>query len=293
MEAPGRYLKTARESQSLSLEQVSDSTRIRKNLIQAIEEDRYDLLPPPVYVKGFLTSYAAFLGLDPNEIIRKYQEYIRSLTLSKMQEPQKRVLLRQRINLRLLAIAFAILVAAILIYHISSVQRFLHLLGKEHRLISSVPSSPTGEEAETKELDQSEENQASTPTSGGALQEEPVSFEVVEASLGTGVDRKEDFLAILGKPSEFLCNNQKVYCMTRIKTRKEGQIVHIWLWQGNEFHRKEIGIKPPQFTVYSFITLNPQHAGDWKVEVRHEDKILTSASFKAIEPSFQPSSKKQ
>jgi cytoskeletal protein RodZ len=291
MEPPGKYLKTERESRNLTLEKVSDSTKIRRHLLQAIEEDRYELLPPPVYVKGFLATYATFLGLNPNEIIHQYQEHIRNLTLSKMEEPKKRIPLRKRIKLKLLIIPFAILFATILVYHISSVRRFLHPSGKEHRPVSSVPSIP--KEAETQKADRSEEKQASTQTSGAALQEEPLLFEVVEFDVGTGIDRKNNLLAITGKSSEFVCSNQKVYCMTRIKTNRKGKIVHKWLWQDNEFHRKEIEIKPPQFAVYSLITLKPHHGGNWRVEISREDKVLRSVSFTAVEPPFQPGSKKQ
>ena len=74
MESVGKYLKAERESQKLSLQEVSEATKIRELLLRAIEEDRYDLISSPVYVKGFLDAYARYLGLDPNEIILKYQE---------------------------------------------------------------------------------------------------------------------------------------------------------------------------------------------------------------------------
>jgi hypothetical protein len=70
-------------------------------------------------------------------------------------------------------------------------------------------------------------------------------------------------------------------------------IVHVWFWKGKEFHKKEIDIKPPEWTVYSFITLKRGHAGDWKVEARHDNKVLTSLSFKAIEPTFHSTPRKQ
>ena len=74
MESVGKYLKAERESQNLSLQEVSESTKIRELLLRALEEDRYDLISSPVYVKGFLDAYARYLGLDSNEIILKYQE---------------------------------------------------------------------------------------------------------------------------------------------------------------------------------------------------------------------------
>ena len=68
MESVGKYLKAERESQKLSLQEVSEATKIRELLLRAIEEDRYELISSPVYVNGFLDAYARYLGLDPNEI---------------------------------------------------------------------------------------------------------------------------------------------------------------------------------------------------------------------------------
>ena len=73
MESIGKYLKAERESRNLSLREVSESTKIKELLLRALEEDRYDLISSPVYVKGFLDAYARCLGLDTNNIILQYQ----------------------------------------------------------------------------------------------------------------------------------------------------------------------------------------------------------------------------
>jgi len=99
MESLGKYLKTERERRNLSLEEAAKSTKIRIQFLRAIEEDRYELLLPSVYVKGFLTQYARYLGLNPNEVILRYQEYQKSLNVKllkvqpKIPLPQKRVIL--------------------------------------------------------------------------------------------------------------------------------------------------------------------------------------------------------
>ena len=74
MDSLGNYLKLERESQNLSLRDVSESTRIKERLLKAIEEDQYELISSHVYVKGFLDAYARYLKLDPNDIISRYQE---------------------------------------------------------------------------------------------------------------------------------------------------------------------------------------------------------------------------
>ena len=80
MESLGKYLRAERESQHRSLQEVSESTKIREPLLKAIEEDQYDLISSPVYVKGFLDAYARSLGLDPNNIMLQYQKQYENKT---------------------------------------------------------------------------------------------------------------------------------------------------------------------------------------------------------------------
>jgi len=70
----GSYLKKEREARNFSLEEISSAIKIRKGILSAIEKDDYTLLPPPVFVKGFLRAYANHLGLDCGEVMRKYKE---------------------------------------------------------------------------------------------------------------------------------------------------------------------------------------------------------------------------
>lgn len=70
----GDLLRRTREEKGLLLEQVEQETRIRVQFLEALEEEDYDRLPAPVYVKGFLRNYAAYLGLDPQEVLSLCQE---------------------------------------------------------------------------------------------------------------------------------------------------------------------------------------------------------------------------
>lgn len=73
-ESLGEYLKKERESRNISLDDVSRNTRIQEYLLKAIEEGRYDVLPSTTYVKGFITAYAKYLGLSPDEVILRYEK---------------------------------------------------------------------------------------------------------------------------------------------------------------------------------------------------------------------------
>lgn len=72
-ESLGKYLKRERESRKISLKEVSKQIKVREPFLRAVEEDRRELLPSVTYVKGFLSAYAKYLGLDFNEVILRYE----------------------------------------------------------------------------------------------------------------------------------------------------------------------------------------------------------------------------
>lgn len=70
----GTYLRRGREQSGLSMEAVSAGSRIVPRLVEALETDRQDLLPAPVYVRGFIRAYCQQTGADPEEALRLYDE---------------------------------------------------------------------------------------------------------------------------------------------------------------------------------------------------------------------------
>ncbi len=69
----GSLLKGEREKRGFSLDQLSQITRLRKHYIEALEDENWDNLPSPVYVKGFIRAYAQGLGFDAKEAISLYE----------------------------------------------------------------------------------------------------------------------------------------------------------------------------------------------------------------------------
>ena len=63
----GHWLRERRGERGLALEQVEEDTRIGHSYLEAIEGDHFELLPAPVYARGFVRLYARYLGLDPDE----------------------------------------------------------------------------------------------------------------------------------------------------------------------------------------------------------------------------------
>ena len=71
----GRFFKRIREARGLSLHQVWEVTRIRRPIIQAIEEEEYEKLPADVFLKGMLLIYSRFLQIEtPENIVKGYME---------------------------------------------------------------------------------------------------------------------------------------------------------------------------------------------------------------------------
>ena len=66
----GQRLREAREARSMSIEEVARITRIPRSTLGAIEDGHIAQLPAPVFVRGFVRSYAELVGLDANELLR-------------------------------------------------------------------------------------------------------------------------------------------------------------------------------------------------------------------------------
>lgn len=65
----GHILKEAREDQELSHQDVFDVLRIQPKFLRAIEEERWEAMPSPAHVRGYVRKYAQHLSLDPNPIL--------------------------------------------------------------------------------------------------------------------------------------------------------------------------------------------------------------------------------
>jgi cytoskeletal protein RodZ len=69
----GHFLQQCRREKEIPLEVVSRLTRISGTTLRQIEGEELDNLPAPLYVKSFLKAYAQALGIDPQEVLRRYE----------------------------------------------------------------------------------------------------------------------------------------------------------------------------------------------------------------------------
>jgi cytoskeleton protein RodZ len=79
----GQTLRETRMRNRIDITEVEAGTKIRAKYLRALENEEWDLLPGPTFVKTFLRSYADFLGLDSRALVEEYkQRYERPSTMA-------------------------------------------------------------------------------------------------------------------------------------------------------------------------------------------------------------------
>ena len=85
MKTVGQLLHGERNRKNISIEELSRATKIDGKYIEAIEADRYDLLPSETFAKGFIRNLSLSLGSDPEEFIAVFRRDYRNPELKKSQ----------------------------------------------------------------------------------------------------------------------------------------------------------------------------------------------------------------
>lgn len=62
------HLRQVRQEKSIRIEEIAAQTLIRAGILQALEEERFEELPEPIFVQGFIRRYGDALGLDGNAL---------------------------------------------------------------------------------------------------------------------------------------------------------------------------------------------------------------------------------
>jgi len=65
-------LRTQREARGIELVDIAESSKISLRYLESLESDRFEVLPAPVFVRGFLREYARIVGLDPDEVVNLF-----------------------------------------------------------------------------------------------------------------------------------------------------------------------------------------------------------------------------
>jgi flagellar biosynthesis protein FlhG len=70
----GADLRKIREARGISLRHIAAVTKIGRRFLEYVEEDRFDFLPAPVYLRGFVQEYARIVGIDGRRAAEAYMK---------------------------------------------------------------------------------------------------------------------------------------------------------------------------------------------------------------------------
>jgi cytoskeletal protein RodZ len=68
----GETLRRERELRGVDLRDIAEATNISLRFLEALEQDRKDVLPGGIFPKAFVRQYATYLGLDPDRLVAEY-----------------------------------------------------------------------------------------------------------------------------------------------------------------------------------------------------------------------------
>lgn len=105
----GELLRTARLTQDLTVEQLSTELRIEAKQLSALEENRFEQIGVPVFVKGYLKQYGTRLGLNVSDLLALYYK---QTTLADVQiQPSRTIKLRDERQIASRVLATIVLLA--------------------------------------------------------------------------------------------------------------------------------------------------------------------------------------
>lgn len=110
----GTWLRRQREARGIELREIADHTKISIRYLEALEIDRFEVLPAPVFTKGFLRQYGRFVGLDPDQVVNTYLNALQEGDASQEEErTQSRSGKSERMYGGLLAAAGVVLIGLV------------------------------------------------------------------------------------------------------------------------------------------------------------------------------------
>jgi cytoskeletal protein RodZ len=153
----GQDLKRERELRGISLKEIAEFTKINIRFLEALEEDRLDMLPGKFFTRGIIRGYAKYLGLEEEAVLNKYHEALQHLDADD-QEEDKTSTKSSPMNIQnvIRIAAFGATVIALL------VALFFIFRGEEPQ--PPIQPPPTGTTAQTEVIPQATEEEPADET---------------------------------------------------------------------------------------------------------------------------------
>ncbi len=98
---PGQTLADSRESKGLSISDVATQLNVTQEIINGLERDDYSNLPPAIYTRGYLRSYANLLNIDPEPLLERQKKLTSAVDVStkaaaKVQPATNRTIIKKK-----------------------------------------------------------------------------------------------------------------------------------------------------------------------------------------------------
>jgi cytoskeleton protein RodZ len=124
-DALGERFRAAREARGLAVSDVADKIRIRSVYLAAIEDENWNAIGAPVYIRGFIRTYARFLGIDPEDAVRAFNRAQPPAAADlPAQDTAPRPVMAGRTSMLIwVAAAVAVLLVAFVVYNELTMQR--------------------------------------------------------------------------------------------------------------------------------------------------------------------------
>ena len=282
----GSQFRAERERRGAGLDQVSEATKIRKTYLEALEAHDWKALPADVFTRGYVRTYAEYLGLDQEHLLKVYARERRiagvddPTTSEQAQRDATRAVLERLARThgvearRIGTIKWIVLglsgtgVAALVVW------TYLHLLG------------PSRGESTTIEAPSYAERQAvAAPLPAPAPPAEPPGqssashLKVGEFGVGTDVvDHR-----LVGQGTRFREGTSVWFWTSVLGGRPGDKIRHVWLHRGRSVAVAELNVNAAHWRTQSHRPLPEGSTGDWTVEARDpEGHVIASVGFTCV-----------
>ncbi|HKQ60231.1 MAG TPA: DUF2914 domain-containing protein [Candidatus Polarisedimenticolaceae bacterium] len=290
----GEQLKAERERRGVRLDQVAESTKIRKTYLEALERNDWEALPADVFTRGYLRSYAQHLGMDVAHLLKVYA---RERRIADVEDPSTKEQ-RERDEARALLERIAKsgggsvrgtsaartrwIVLGLAACGLAAVAA-VGVLRWSGRGDERVPPPPSPRPVASAPVQ-------AVPPPAIAAAPEPVkpqtpppsprsSLQIPEYGVGTQVVGHR----LIGKADRF-AEGTSVYFWTNVFDGRRGEkIRHVWRRDGITVAIAELRVDGARWRTQSRRPLPPGSAGSWTVEARDADgRVLASSSFVCV-----------
>jgi transcriptional regulator with XRE-family HTH domain len=302
----GDQLRRAREARGVSLDTVSDATRIAQRHLEALERSDLGGLPRGPFGRGYIRAYAGFLGIDPRPILEAYgaQELKHGLGPSDTQRrtlDELSQLVQQRASAQHRGPAAAKLAALALVALAVLGGTAWILVGRapESDVATSLPPAGGHSPGEGRSSEASSESGeargAPAPTTQGvprapgppgavapATERPTGGLRISHSGVGTGVEDHR----LVGRADRFVAGTE-VSFWTRVLGGEPGGVIrHVWIHDDRVAMKVDLPIGGSHWRTFSRLRLPGGAIGPWTVEARDADgRLLAREEFLCVAES--------